>query len=216
MPASSPAPIAFPSPSENCARIKELGYIAGKHMDLYGEHIELVSDPFDEGDCIAVHARSANNPTIRTIELPVTILAGWEDLFKEPVDPTASSVPSKTPLPGAQPRLLLVEPQLDLLAARALLLTQANYSVTPISGQEEILELPREESFLLAVLNDTLGQPVLRSVAQSVRRIWPPTRILILRNGTSALEDQLYDEAIDGPFNPTALLAALLKLTSHP
>ena len=55
---SSPEPIAVRSTVENCARIKKLGYVAGKHMDLYGEHLELVSDPFEEGDCVAVHAVS--------------------------------------------------------------------------------------------------------------------------------------------------------------
>ena len=75
--------------SENCARIKKLGYIVGKHVNLYGEHIELVSDPFEDGECVAVHAVSGNNPTVRTIDLPVTLLSGWEDLLSESADPTA-------------------------------------------------------------------------------------------------------------------------------
>lgn len=87
---SSPDSRAVRSPSENCARIKKLGYIVGKHMDLYGEHIELVSDPFEAGDCVAVHAISGLNPTVRKIELPVSILAGWGDLLQEPADSTAS------------------------------------------------------------------------------------------------------------------------------
>lgn len=90
MSSSSPEPIPVRSPSENCERIKKLGYFVGKHMNLYGEHIVLVSDPFAEGDCVAVHAISGSNPTVRTIELPVSILAGWEDLFKEPADLTDS------------------------------------------------------------------------------------------------------------------------------
>jgi hypothetical protein len=58
-------------------------------MNLYGEHMELVSDPFEEGDCVAVRAVSGSNPTVRTIELPVSILAGWEDLFEELANHTA-------------------------------------------------------------------------------------------------------------------------------
>lgn len=86
---SSPSlePVAVGSSSENCSHIKKLGYIVGKHVNLYGE---LVSDPFDDGDCVAVLAVSASNPTVRKTELPSTILAGWEDLFLEPADPTAS------------------------------------------------------------------------------------------------------------------------------
>jgi hypothetical protein len=104
MSSSSPEHTAVRSPSENCTRIKKLGYIVGKHMNLYGEHMELVSDPFVEGDCVAVHAISSSNPTVRTIELPVSILAGWEDLFQELADPTASELTAKTPLPEAAGR----------------------------------------------------------------------------------------------------------------
>jgi hypothetical protein len=81
----SPEPIAVRSTAESCARIKKLGYIAGRHMNLYGEHIELVSDPFEDGNCVAVHAVSGSNPTVRIIELPISLLAGWDDLFPEPV-----------------------------------------------------------------------------------------------------------------------------------
>ncbi len=98
---SSSEHIALHSPSENCARIKKLGYIAGKHMNLYGEHMELVSDPFEEGDGVAVHAISSSNPTVRIIELPISILAGWEDLFQELANPTASELTGKTSLPGS-------------------------------------------------------------------------------------------------------------------
>jgi hypothetical protein len=91
---SSPEHVAL-RPSENCARIKKLGYIAGKHMNLYGEHMELVSDPFDEGDCVAVHAISSSNSTARTIKLPVSILARSEDLFQELANPTVSELPQR-------------------------------------------------------------------------------------------------------------------------
>ena len=67
--------------SENCARIKKLGYVAGRHMSLYGEHMELVSDPFDDGALVCARAISDTNDEVRTIELPVTILSGWEEVF---------------------------------------------------------------------------------------------------------------------------------------
>ena len=59
MSVSSQESIAVRSPAENCARIRKLGYIAGKHVNLYGEHMELVSDPFVEGDCGAAQAISS-------------------------------------------------------------------------------------------------------------------------------------------------------------
>jgi hypothetical protein len=58
--------------------------------DLYGEHMELVSDPFLEGDCVAVHVISRSNPIVRTIDLPVSILAGSDDMFPRPANPDVS------------------------------------------------------------------------------------------------------------------------------
>jgi len=75
------ADVSDQSPSRNCARIKDLGYVAGKRLNLYGEHLEIVSDPFTEGDCVAVRAISENDPTIRTIQLPMSILVGLMELF---------------------------------------------------------------------------------------------------------------------------------------
>ena len=68
------------SRSEKCARIKDLGFTVSKHIKMYGERFEIVSDPFTEGDCIAVHAISESDPEshpkIRTLLLPMAILGG--------------------------------------------------------------------------------------------------------------------------------------------
>src|ERR1039458_8969916 len=92
MSSPSPEPVAVGASSENCPHIKKLGYIVGKHVNLYGEHMVLVSDPFDDGHCVAVRATSASDPTVRKIDLPLTILAGWEDLFLGPADPAVSEL----------------------------------------------------------------------------------------------------------------------------
>ena len=72
----------IPSPprSTTCQRIMDLGYVAGKHVNLYGEHFEIVSDPFVDGSWVAVRVISENDPTIQTIRLPVSILLGLTDL----------------------------------------------------------------------------------------------------------------------------------------
>jgi hypothetical protein len=67
------------TPADNCARIKGLGYTVSKHIKMYGERFELVSDPFQEGDCTMVQVISGNDPTIRTVQLPVSILLGFSD-----------------------------------------------------------------------------------------------------------------------------------------
>jgi len=48
---------------------------------MYGEHFEVVSDPFEDGDCTAVHVVSKSDQTIRTLRLPVAILVGLSDRF---------------------------------------------------------------------------------------------------------------------------------------
>jgi hypothetical protein len=77
------ADVSESSPAANCARIKELGYVTSKHITMYGEHFELISDPFSEGDSVAVHATCANDPTIRVLHLPVSILVGLADQFRK-------------------------------------------------------------------------------------------------------------------------------------
>jgi hypothetical protein len=79
-PTSAPDfPAVGRTPAENCARVKDLGYVASKHITMYGERLELVSDPIEEGDCIVVQVISGNDPTIRRLKLPVSILLGLSD-----------------------------------------------------------------------------------------------------------------------------------------
>jgi hypothetical protein len=72
------------SPSESCAKIKNLGFVASRRIKMYGERFEIVSDPFIEGDCIAIHAISGNDPEIRTLRLPIGILLGLAGRFQKP------------------------------------------------------------------------------------------------------------------------------------
>jgi hypothetical protein len=69
------------SGSDSCAKIKDLGFKTSKHMKLYGERFEIVSDPFDEGAYIAVRATSEKDPGVRTVRLPTALLAGQADRF---------------------------------------------------------------------------------------------------------------------------------------
>ena len=47
---------------ETLQRIKELGYTVGSHINLDGEHFELVSEPVKDGNCTVVQVVSANDP----------------------------------------------------------------------------------------------------------------------------------------------------------
>src|SRR5690348_5932698 len=46
------------SVSDICAHVKHLGYAISRHIRLYVEEFEVVSDPFAEADGIAVHVRT--------------------------------------------------------------------------------------------------------------------------------------------------------------
>jgi len=66
--------------SRNCERLMELGYVAGKRVKLYGEHFEIASDPFIDGNWVAVRVIREDDPTIQTIRLPLSILLGLTNL----------------------------------------------------------------------------------------------------------------------------------------
>ncbi len=69
--------------SRSCERLIELGYVAGKRVTLYGEHFEIASNPFIDGNWVAVRVTSEHDPTIETIRLPVSILLGLTNLVPE-------------------------------------------------------------------------------------------------------------------------------------
>lgn len=112
-----------------------------------------------------------------------------------------------------RPRILLVEPDLDVLVDRTLLLSRSNYTVAPASSYREIFGLRSEIGFDLAILNDNLGELALRAAAEFVRRQWPPARILILGNAQATLEDSLYDEIVKHRIEPAELLDTLARMS---
>jgi len=71
--------------STDCQRIMALGYVAGKRVNLYGQYFEIASDPFVDGDWVAVRVTSQNDPTIQTIRLPISILVGLTDFLPKHV-----------------------------------------------------------------------------------------------------------------------------------
>jgi len=45
-----------------------------KHIRLYGEEFEVVSDPFPEANGVAVLATTKNDSYVRVLRIPVTVL----------------------------------------------------------------------------------------------------------------------------------------------
>jgi hypothetical protein len=64
----------FPSDSEICTHVKHLGYAFSKVVRLYGEEYEVVSDPFADAEGIAVHVITKEDPRIRILRIPETVL----------------------------------------------------------------------------------------------------------------------------------------------
>ena len=77
------APHRRRSPAENSARIRELGFTTSKHIMMYGQRFELVSDPYEEGLCTVVRVLSGSDPTVRVLHLPTAILVGASDRFQK-------------------------------------------------------------------------------------------------------------------------------------
>jgi hypothetical protein len=64
----------IPSVSEICAQVKHFGYATSKHIRLYGEDFEVVSDPFPEADGVAVRVTTTKDASIRVLRIPATVL----------------------------------------------------------------------------------------------------------------------------------------------
>jgi len=69
------------SVTDDCTRIKDLGYSPSHHIRMYGQRFDIVSDPFPDGDGIAVQVTTAKEPKKRTLRLPRTLLVGFKDLL---------------------------------------------------------------------------------------------------------------------------------------
>lgn len=60
--------------AEICERLKHLGFSRSNHVKLYGEQLQLVSDPFPYESGIAVKVVQNEDKAPRTIKLPLPIL----------------------------------------------------------------------------------------------------------------------------------------------
>jgi len=108
--------------------------------------------------------------------------------------------------------VLIVEPHPGLLAARALILSAADYYVG-LSAPEQLRANESGTVVAVAVLNQTLGKHGLPAIAKNIRACWPSASILIL--GDVALEAALCDAVIDHRSRPEALLVALALLARN-
>jgi hypothetical protein len=57
-----------------CEKLKQLGYGRFSCIRLYGEEVQLLSDPFPEGNGIAVEVTTKDHQGSRTLRLPLPIV----------------------------------------------------------------------------------------------------------------------------------------------
>lgn len=56
-----------------CDRLKKMGYAESKHIRIYGEEIEVVSNPFPDGNGISVRGISGRGKQVKVVKLPLPV-----------------------------------------------------------------------------------------------------------------------------------------------
>jgi len=59
---------------EICDRLKAMGYAESKRIRIYGQDFEVVSNPFPQGDGVAIQAISKKEMRARILQLPLPVL----------------------------------------------------------------------------------------------------------------------------------------------
>ena len=59
---------------EVCDRLQRMGYAQSKRIRIYGQEFEAVSNPFPNGDGIAIRAFSKRETQARTLQLPLPVV----------------------------------------------------------------------------------------------------------------------------------------------
>jgi hypothetical protein len=59
--------------SKTCEKVKAMGYAPGNTIHIYRERFEVFSDPFLEGNGIALQVKLIRNGEKRVLQLPATI-----------------------------------------------------------------------------------------------------------------------------------------------
>ena len=59
---------------EICNRLQDMGYGQSKQIRIYGQEFVVISNPFPEGNGIAVRAISKRETVERTLKIPLPVL----------------------------------------------------------------------------------------------------------------------------------------------
>jgi hypothetical protein len=59
---------------DTCRKLISLGYARSNRVRLYGQEVQLVSDPFSKEGTIVVEVVGHNEPSPRIMKLPLSVL----------------------------------------------------------------------------------------------------------------------------------------------
>ena len=59
---------------EVCVQLQKMGYAESKRIRIYGQDFEALSNPFPNGDGIAIRAFSKRETQERTLQLPLPVV----------------------------------------------------------------------------------------------------------------------------------------------
>jgi hypothetical protein len=57
-----------------CETLKQLGYTSRQPVRVYGKEFEIISEPFIDGDVIAVQVTEKRETSVRTLRIPLPIV----------------------------------------------------------------------------------------------------------------------------------------------
>lgn len=57
-----------------CERLRKFGYSSSRHIRLYGEEFDLVSNPFPDGNTFAVEGVARSSGEVRRMRIPLSLV----------------------------------------------------------------------------------------------------------------------------------------------
>ena len=86
---------------EVCDQLRRMGYAQSKRIRIYGQEFEAVSNPFPNGDGIAIRAFSKRETQARTLQLPLPVVQMVNETKTKKSSLAVSQAMVSDPLRGA-------------------------------------------------------------------------------------------------------------------
>ncbi|HTU49716.1 MAG TPA: hypothetical protein VMF56_03925 [Acidobacteriaceae bacterium] len=115
---------------------------------------------------------------------------------------------------GRPPRILLVEPALELRELHLLLLRSIPAIVETLACCADMY-LNQEPAYALVILVLDSQTREIAAATRFVRHRWSAARILLLESEPTMIDDWLYDERVDPRLHPATVREAAIRLMTE-